>query len=82
MRAVLAAQNMAAERHRAAALDRGHHFQLVEADVTGIGITPRRPVAAEDIRDLKRWPGHSRRRLRRRLHLFRCPLCFPSVLAL
>jgi hypothetical protein len=26
--------------------------------VTGIGRTPRRPVAAEDIRDLQRWTGH------------------------
>jgi hypothetical protein len=43
---------MAAERRRAAALDRRHHFQLVEADVTGIGSTPRRSVIAEDIRDL------------------------------
>ena len=33
---------------RAAALDRAHH-QLVEADVAGIGTSPRRPVVAEDI---------------------------------
>jgi hypothetical protein len=31
--------------------------------VTGIGSTPRRTVAAEDIRDLQRWTGHRRGRL-------------------
>jgi hypothetical protein len=56
----LAALDMAAERRRAAALDRRHHLQLVEADVTGIGGTPRRSVIAEDIRDLQCWTGHSR----------------------
>jgi hypothetical protein len=40
---------MAAERHRAAALDGRHHLQLIEADVPGIGSAPRRPVVAEDI---------------------------------
>ena len=41
---VLAALDMATERRRAAALDRRHHLQLVEADVTGIGsnATPAR----------------------------------------
>ena len=52
---VLAARDMAAERRRAAALDRRHHLELAEADMTGIGLAPRRPVAAEDIRDLQRW---------------------------
>jgi hypothetical protein len=51
---------MPAKRCRAAALDGRHHLHLVEADVTGIGRTPRRPVVAEDIRDLQRWTGHSR----------------------
>ncbi len=40
---VLAALDMATERRRAAALDRRHHLQLVEADVTGIGRTPAAP---------------------------------------
>jgi hypothetical protein len=44
---------MPAERGRAAALDGRHHLQLVEADMPGIGSTPRRPVVAEDIRDLQ-----------------------------
>ena len=69
MRAVLTARDMAAEGCRAAALDRAHDLHLVEADVPGIGSTPRRPVVVEDIRDLQRWTGHDRRRLRRRLIL-------------
>ena len=64
--AVLAARDMAAERHRAAALDGRHYLQLVEADVPGIGAAPRRPMVAEDIGNLQRWTGHRRRRLRRR----------------
>jgi hypothetical protein len=35
--------DMAAERHRAAALDGRHHDQLVEADVPGIGYPPGQP---------------------------------------
>src|SRR5580693_4619991 len=45
--AALAARHMAAERRRAAALDGRHHLHLVEADVSGIGFAPRRPVVAE-----------------------------------
>ena len=30
--------------------------------MAGIGSTPRRPVVAEDIRDLQRWTGHGRGR--------------------
>jgi len=55
---VLAARDMAAERHRAAALDRAHHLQLVEADVSAVGFTPSGTVVAEDIRDLQTWPAH------------------------
>ena len=39
VRAVLTAHEMAAESRRAAALDRRHHLQLSEADVTGIGVS-------------------------------------------
>ena len=53
---------MAAERRRAAALDRTHDLHLAEADVAGIGAPPRRPVVAEDIRDLQRWTRHGRGR--------------------
>ena len=56
--AVLAALDMAAERRRAATLDRRHDLQLVEADMAGVGLTPCRSVVAEDIRDLQRWTGH------------------------
>ena len=51
---------MAAERRRAAALDRTHDLHLAEAHMAGIGLAPRRPVVAEDIRDLQRWTGHGR----------------------
>ena len=44
MRAVLAARDMTTERRRAAALDRRHHLQLLEADVPGIRRTPGRPM--------------------------------------
>src|SRR5713101_4424218 len=53
VRAVLAAHDMAAESHRAAALDRRHHLQLAETDVTCIGLPPCRAMVAEDIRDLQ-----------------------------
>ena len=55
MGAVLAARQMTAERRSAALLDGLHHLQLREADMAGIGATPRRPVIAEDVRDLQRW---------------------------
>src|ERR1700736_6950198 len=60
---------MAAGRRGATALERTHDLHLAKADVSGVGAPPRRPVVAEDIRDLQRWTGHDRRRLRRRLIL-------------
>ena len=60
MRAALAAQNMLTERRRAAALDRRHHLPLVEAHMAGIGLSPCRTMAAEDIRDLQRRTRHAR----------------------
>ena len=65
VRAVLAARDMAAERRRAAALDRRHHLQLAEAHMAGIGPAPCRAVAAEDVRDLQRWTRHGEPRFRR-----------------
>jgi hypothetical protein len=62
MCAVFTARNMAAERCRAAALDRRHHLELAEAHMTGVGVTPRRSVVAENIRDLEPWTRHARRR--------------------
>jgi len=52
---------MAAERRRAAALDRRHHLELAEAHMAGIGFTPSGPVVAEDVRNLQNWTGHQRR---------------------
>ena len=37
-------------------------LQLVEADVSSVGAAPRRPVVAEDIRNLQRGTGHRRGR--------------------
>ena len=59
---VLAARDMAAERCRAAVLDRGHHLELAEAHMAGIGSAPCRSMAAEDIRDLQLRTGHCRGR--------------------
>ena len=56
MGAGLAAFDMTAQCRRSAALDRRHDFQLAEAHVTGVGRTPRRPAAAEDVRHLDRRP--------------------------
>src|SRR5277367_2859969 len=53
MGAVFAACDMAAERRRAAVLDRRHHFQLAKAHMAGVGLTPSRAMVAEDIRDLQ-----------------------------
>src|SRR5262249_51322894 len=55
---VLAARDMPAESRSAAARDRAHHLQLIEADVAAVGVTPRRPTVAEDVRDLQRWTRH------------------------
>src|SRR5258708_6318252 len=58
---VLAARDMAAERCRAAVLDRRHHLELAEADMAGVGLAPRRSMAAEDIRNLQPWTCQLRR---------------------
>src|SRR5271166_2873727 len=46
-RGVLAACDVAAERHRAAALDCAHHLQLVEAHMAAVGLAPSGTVLAE-----------------------------------
>jgi len=56
--AIFAARHMTAERRRAAALDCAHHLELWQAHVTAVGMTPRGPVVAEDVRDLQNWTGH------------------------
>src|SRR3974377_2545671 len=52
---------MAAERCRSAVLDGAHHFELPKADMAAITRTPCGAGAAEDVRDLKQWPGHGGR---------------------
>jgi hypothetical protein len=52
---------MPAERRGAAALDRYHDLELTEAHMAGVGLPPRRAMAAEDIRDLQRRARHERR---------------------
>ena len=42
-------------------LDRRHDLELAEAHMAGVGSAPRRPVGAEDIRDLQRRAGQERR---------------------
>src|SRR6202166_1235183 len=61
-RRVLAARDMAAERRRAAALDRTLHLQLVQAHKPAVGLTPGKTVVAKNVRDLKSWSSHGRRR--------------------
>src|SRR6267143_1386755 len=56
--AVLAARDVSAESCRAAVLDGAHHLELEQADVTAVGMTPRGPVVAENVRDLQIWTGH------------------------
>jgi len=60
VRALLAECDMSAESRRAAALNGRHHLQLLEAHVTGVGLTPSGPMIAEDVRDLQSWTGHPR----------------------
>ena len=62
--AVLARLDMAAERCGAAGLDRRHHLQLAEAQMTGMGRAPGGAMAMEDVGDLQRRAAH-RRRVRR-----------------
>ena len=66
---VLAARDMPAERCRAAVLNRRHHLELAEADMAGVGLAPRRSMAAEDIRNLQPWTCQQRRALGGRLGL-------------
>ena len=52
---------MAAERRCATALDRTHDFELAEAHMAGVALTPRRSEVAEDIRDFESGTGHEYR---------------------
>ena len=66
---VLAARDVPAERCRAAVLNRRHHLELAEADMAGVGLAPRRSMAAEDIRNLQPWTLQQRPALGGRLDL-------------
>jgi hypothetical protein len=57
--AVLAALEVSAERGGATGLDRRHGLQLGEAHVTGVGLSPRRPVGAKHVGDLEARPRHA-----------------------
>ena len=59
---VLAARDVPAERRRAAALDRTHHLQLIEARMVAVGLAPSGTMVAEDVRDLQSGSNHERRR--------------------
>src|SRR5260370_7750267 len=48
-----AAQRMAAQRRAAAVLHGRHDLELTETEVALLLVPPRRPVGAEDIRDLR-----------------------------
>ena len=61
-RCVLTTCDVAAERRRAAAFDRTHDLQLIEAHMAAVGLAPSRTVVAEDVRDLQSWSSHNRRR--------------------
>ena len=64
MGARLTAFDMPAQGRRSAALDRRHDLELAEAQMAGMGRTPRRSVMAEDVRHLDRRPRHRPRSAR------------------
>ena len=49
-----AGRHMPAECFGSTGLDRGHHFELTETDMTRISPPPRRAVHAKDVSDLQR----------------------------
>ncbi len=51
--------DVAAERGGATGFDRRHDLQLGKAHVTGVGLTPRRPMGAKDVGDLPGRPRHA-----------------------
>lgn len=53
-----AARHMLAKRLGPVGFNRRHHFQLGEADMSHIGLPPRRAVCAEYVSDLQLGPGH------------------------
>ena len=65
-RRVLVVGDMPAERRRAAALDRAHHLQLIEAHMAAVDLAPSGTVVAEDVRDLQSGSTHEPAALLRR----------------
>src|SRR6185503_21324610 len=59
--ALLATLDMAAERGRAALLDRRHDLELTQAHVSGIGPAPVSPMAMKNVCDLQPRAAHGRR---------------------
>ena len=60
MVAGLTVQQGTAERRAAALFDSRHNFELAQAEVAGLSVTPSRPVGTEDIRDLEGRTRHAR----------------------
>ena len=53
-----AAQHMTTQCRGTTLFDGGHDFQLTQAQVVMLSVSPSGPVAAEDIRHLERKPSH------------------------
>jgi hypothetical protein len=53
-----AAKDMTTQCRGATLFDGGHDFQLTQAQVVMLSISPSGPAAAEDIRHLERKPSH------------------------
>jgi len=51
-------QYMATQRRGTTLLDGGHDFQLTQAQVGMLGVSPSGAVGAEDIRHFERKPPH------------------------
>ena len=56
--ATLATRDMPAKCCGTAALDGGHDFELSDANVAPVRLTPRGTVVAQDVRDLQRLTSH------------------------
>jgi len=80
---------MAAQGGAAALFNGRHDLQLADTEVSPLSIPPRRPVGAEDIRDLRarhesalrrsswlQWTGHLSQRGRGEVGIERCGLKF------
>ena len=55
MAAIVTGRHMPAERIGTAGFDRRHHLELGEADMSGIGLSPCRPMRTKNVSDLQLW---------------------------